>query len=145
MPRYTIETVRHLIARRHRTYRAATVAEACRQAVEDKDWSAETLDREHAGEPFVAGIWKVADVASSCPPIPIPSHYGETIHRQARHFEILLGLLKMLLADIRAGRPSSGQWIKRTTLAVAQAEAIMAGARDPAELPTPAIKGGDDA
>jgi hypothetical protein len=53
--------------------------------------------------------------------------------------------LKMLLADIRAGKPSSGQWIERASLAVAQAEAIMAGARDPAEFPTPAIKGGGDA
>lgn len=145
MPRYTIETARHLMFRRHRIYRAATVAEACRQAVEDADWSGEVLDRDRAGEPFVAGIWKVADVASSCPPIAIPSQYGEIVQRQARHFEILHGLLKMLLADVRAGKPSSGQWIKRATLAVAQAEAIMAGARDPEERLTTGFKGGDDA
>jgi hypothetical protein len=131
MPRYTIETVRRLKSRRHRIYRAATVAEACRQAVEDSDWSGEMHDRDRAGEPFIAGIWKVTDVASSCPPVPIPSQYGETAQRQALHFEVLHGLLKMLLADVRAGRPSSSQWIERASLAVAQVEAIMAGARDP--------------
>ena len=37
MPDYTIETTYHLPAYRHRTYSAATVAEACRLAIEDGD------------------------------------------------------------------------------------------------------------
>jgi hypothetical protein len=133
MPRYTIETVRHLPSHRHRTYRADTVAEACRCAIEDKDWSGEMVDHDRTGEVFVSGIWKVADIASAGTPIPIPSQYGETIQRQAAHFEILHGLLKMFLADVRAGKTSSDRWIERAISAVARAEAIMAGARDPVE------------
>jgi len=79
MPRFTIETVRHHPSRRHRTYRAETVADACRQAIEDKDWSGEMIDRDGAGEVFVSGIWKVAAIARAGLPMPIPSHYGETI------------------------------------------------------------------
>lgn len=131
MPRFKIETVRHLPSHRHRTYGAETVADACRQAIEDKDWSGEMIDRDCAGEVFVSGIWKVADIARAGPPMPIPSHYRETIQRQAAHFEILHGLLKMFLCDVRAGNASSDQWIERAAWAVACAEAIIAGARDP--------------
>ena len=131
MPRFTIETVRRLPSHRHRTYRADTAADACRQAIEDKDWSGEMIDHERTGEVFVSGVWKVADIASAGTPIPVPSHYGETVQRQAGHFEILHGLLKMFLADVRAGRASSDVWIERAAWAVARAEAIIAGARDP--------------
>ncbi|WP_247653296.1 hypothetical protein [Pannonibacter phragmitetus] len=55
----------------------------------------------------------------------------KSLQRKAGHFEILLGLLKMLLADIQAVRPSSDQWIEHAIWAVARGEAILAGARDP--------------
>ena len=131
MPRFTIETVRRLPSHRHRTYRADTAADACRQAIEDKDWSGEMIDHDRAGQVFVSGVWKVADIASAGTPIPVPIHYGETVQRQAGHFEILHGLLKMFLADVRAGRASSDEWIERAAWAVARAEGIIAGARDP--------------
>ena len=51
--------------------------------------------------------------------------------RKVRHFEILLGLLKLLLADVQAGRAASDDWIERAISAVARGEAILAGARDP--------------
>lgn len=61
----------------------------------------------------------------------MPSQFGETVQRKADHFELLLGLLKMLLADTVARRASSAEWIGRATWAVARGEAIIAGARDP--------------
>ncbi|MGQ4274129.1 hypothetical protein [Terrihabitans sp. B22-R8] len=133
MPVYTIETTRFLPSYRHRTYRDDTVAGACRQAVEDKDWRGMTLDRECAGETFVTGIWKGAEASRSAPPVLIPSHFEESIQRRARQFEVLHGLLKMLLDDVRAGRPSSDEWIERAASAVARGDAILADARDPEE------------
>ena len=131
MPDYTIETSYHLPAYRHRTYAADTAAAACRQAIEDDDWSGERLSYESAGETFISGIWQGADAAYSGPPIPLPSQFGETMARKAQHFEILLGLLKLLLADVQVGRTSETEWIGRATWAVARGEAIIAGARDP--------------
>lgn len=133
MPDYTIETAYHLPCYRHRTYRASTVAGACRQAIEDKDWSGSKLDPECVGETFVSGIWRGAGAAYASTSIPVPSHFEESIQRRARQFEILLGLLKMLLADVRTARPSSDEWIERAASAVARGEAIMADARDPDE------------
>ncbi|MGB3833311.1 MAG: hypothetical protein WA975_15790 [Mesorhizobium sp.] len=132
MPEYTIETTHHVPSYRHRTYCADTVAQACRQAIEDKDWSGAKLDRECAAETFVSGIWRGAEAAYSAEPIPVPSQFEETIQRKAGHFEILLGLLKIFLADVHAGKASSDLWMERAAWAVARAEAIMAGARDPA-------------
>lgn len=131
MPKYTIETTYHLPCYRHRTYSAGSVAGACRKAIEDKDWSGAKLDRECATETFVSGIWQGAEAAYSARLISVPSQFEETIQRKAGQFEILFGLLKMLLEDIRAGRPSADEWIDRAAGAVARAEAIMAGARDP--------------
>ncbi len=118
MPDYTIETSYRLPAYRHRTYHAETVVLACRQATEDDDWSAEN------------GV----DAAYSGPAIPVPSHFSETAERKVKHFEILLGLLKLLLADVQAARTASDDWLARAVSAVARGEAILAGARDPDEL-----------
>lgn len=135
MPEYTIETAYHLPCYRHRTYRADSIARACRKAIEDKDWSGASLDHECTGETFVSGIWQGAGAAYSAKPIPVPSQFEETIERKAGQFEILFGLLKMLLEDIRAGRQCADEWMDRAASAVARAEAIMAGARDP-DTPT---------
>lgn len=131
MPDYTIETSYQLPAYRHRTYSADNAAAACRQAIEDDDWTGERLSYESAGETYVSGIWQGADAAYSGPAILIPSQFAEAVERKAGHFEILLGLLKLLLADVQAARPSSYEWIARATWAVARGEAIIAGARDP--------------
>ncbi|MBP1847860.1 hypothetical protein J2046_006144 [Rhizobium petrolearium] len=131
MPDYTIESRYHVPAYRLRTYSADTIAEACRLAIDDNDWDGEKLSYESAGETFIAGIWKAPDTASAGPPIPIPSQFGETIQRKAQHFEILLGLLKLLLADVQSARPPLDEWVGRAAWAVARGEAIIAGARDP--------------
>lgn len=131
MPEYTIETMYHLPVYRRRTYRAATVAQACRLAVEDEEWASGSLDHDSAGQTFVTGIWDGADAAWSGSPLPVPEHFEETVQRKAGHFETLLGLLKMMLADVRAGLASSEEWIERAKQAVGHGEAIIAGARDP--------------
>jgi hypothetical protein len=131
MPEYTIETTYHPAAYRQRTYEADTVADACRLAIEDSWSGKEKVDHEGAIEIYVSGIWHGTNAAYSGTPVPVPSQFEESLQRKAGHFEILLGLLKMLLADIQAVRPSSDQWIEHAIWAVARGEAILAGARDP--------------
>ena len=131
MPDYTIETMYHLPVYRRRTYRAATVVQACRLAVEDEDWAAGSLDHDSAEETFVTGIWDGADAAWSGSALPVPAHFEEMVQRKAGHFESLLGLLKMMLADLCAGRASSDEWVERAEQAVGLGEAIFAGARGP--------------
>ncbi|HWO94217.1 MAG TPA: hypothetical protein VNL92_05590 [Dehalococcoidia bacterium] len=131
MPAYTVETTYRVPVYRHRTYHAATPAEACRQAIEDDDWSDEKLDYEAAGETYVTGIWLGADAAYSGETVPVPSHFDETVQRKAAHFEVLFGLLKMVVADQVAQRRTDAYWLARGNAAVAKAEAILAGASDP--------------
>ncbi len=133
MPIYTIETTYRVPVYRKRTYDAATPAEACRQAIEDDDWSNGKLDYEAAGETYVTGIWLGADAAYSGETVPVPSHFDETIQRKAAHFEVLFGLLKIVIADQIAERWTDAYWLARATAAIAKAEAILAGARDPDE------------
>lgn len=142
MPVFTIETTRRLSGYRHRTYRAATPEQACRLAVEDEDWKTEKIDTESIGENYITGIWKGADSAYAGTAIAVASHFDETEARKARHFETLFGLLKLLVADARAGRPSQELWLDRAEWAIAKGEAIMAAARDPeppAEIPRPPL------
>jgi hypothetical protein len=133
MPAYTIETTYRVPVYRQRTYDAATPAEACRQAIEDDDWSNDKLDYECAGETYVTGIWLGADAAYSGATVSIPSHFDETIQRKAAHFEVLFGLLKIVVADQIAERRTDTYWLARANAAVAKAKAILVGARDPDE------------
>jgi hypothetical protein len=133
MPAYTVETTYRVPVYRQRTYHAATPAEACRQAIEDDDWSNDKLDYEAAGETYVTGIWLGADAAYSGDTVPVPSHFDETIQRKAAHFEVLFGLLKIVVADQISQRGTDAYWLARANAAVAKAEAILAGARDPDE------------
>jgi hypothetical protein len=133
MPAYTVETTYRVPVYRQRTYEAATPAEACRRAIEDDDWSNDKLDYEAAGETYVTGIWLGADAAYSGETVPVPSHFDETIQRKAAHFEVLFGLLKIVVADQISQRGTDAYWLARANAAVAKAEAILAGARDPDE------------
>ena len=137
MPAYTVETTYRVPVYRQRTYEAATPAEACRQAIEDDDWSNDKLDYECAGETYVTGIWLGADAAYSGETVAVSSHFDETIQRKAAHFEVLFGLLKIVVADQAAQRRTDAYWLARANAAVAKAEAIIEGARDPDE-PVPA-------
>jgi hypothetical protein len=133
MPAYTIETTYRVPVYRQRTYHAATPAEACRQAIDDDDWSGDKLDYESAGETYVTGIWLGADAAYSGAAVAVPSHFDETMRRKAAHFEVLFGLLKIVIADQIAERQTDAYWLARANAAVAKAEAILADARDPDE------------
>lgn len=131
MPAFTIETTYHLPVFRHRTYEAETLAQACRLAIEDDDWSREQRDYESAGETYVSGIWPGADAAYYGVALPVPTHFGEAVTRKADHFETLLGLLKLLAQDRALDAQERTYWIPRAVAAIDKGEAILAGARDP--------------
>jgi hypothetical protein len=132
MPLWTIETTYRLPVYRHKTYEAETLAQACRLATEDDDWQHEKPDRESAGETYVTGIWSGEDAAHSGTAQSIPSHYTETYQRIAKHFEVLLGLVKVLATPERES-PDPNFWRERAQPAIAKAESILAGARDPVD------------
>jgi len=129
MPIFTIETTYRLPVHRQRSYEAASLAEACRLAVEDDDWDNKKRDYETAGETYVTGAWEGRDTAYSGPSVPVPSHYRETLQRKADHLEVLLGLVKVLSGNDEA--LDRAYWRERALPAIAKAEAILAGARDP--------------
>jgi hypothetical protein len=140
MPDFTIETTYHLPVFRHRTYSAETLEAACRAAIADDEWDNSKKDYDSSGEIHVTGIWDGADTAYSRPPIQIPSQFEEAVSRRAYHFEILLGLLKILFNDVRVARPPAHDWLARSARAIARGEAILAGEPDPEEpvdLPKP--------
>lgn len=129
MPVFTIETTYRLPVFRQRSYEAETIADACRLAIEDDDWSHEKHDYDSAGETFVTGAWQGRDVAYRGPALPVPPHHQETLQRRADHFEVLLGLVQVLSGDVK---PSDGVfWRDRAHVAIAKAQAILAGAPDP--------------
>ncbi len=131
MPVFTIETTYHLPVYRQRGYTAETLEAACALAVADEGWDDEKSDVETSGETYVTGAWP-GDVPSySVPLLEIPSQFGETVQRKADHFETLLGLLT-LFAHAPHGVPTdAATWRRRADAAIANAEAILAGTRDP--------------
>lgn len=135
MPAYTIETTYTLPIFRHGTYIADTPEAACKAALSDDNWESAKKDYDCSGEIHVTGIWEGDNAAYAGSPITIPSQFEESVQRRARHFEILLGLLKMLFHDVQAGRSPSGDWLGKSSWAIARGEAILAKAADPTEAP----------
>ncbi|MFJ1311360.1 hypothetical protein [Agrobacterium sp. P15N1-A] len=135
MPAYTIETTYTLPLFRHGTYIADTPEAACKAALDDDNWESSKKDYDSSGEIHVTGIWEGDNAAYAGSPITVPSHFEESVRRRARHFEILLGLLKMLFHDVQAGRSPSGDWLAKSSWAIARGEAILAKAADPIEAP----------
>ncbi|MBY5523546.1 hypothetical protein HFO60_27345 [Rhizobium leguminosarum] len=133
MPDFIIETTYHLPVFRRRTYEAGTLDEACRAAIDDDSWDIAEEDFDSSGAIHITGIWDGAHAAYAGPPIQIPQLFDEPVQRRARHFEILLGLLKILFDDVRAARPPSFDWLDRSVWAIARGEAILAGDPDPEE------------
>mgnify|MGYP001031799844 CR=1 FL=1 len=129
MPAFTIETTYRLPVYRQRTYKAESLAEACRLAIEDDDWDDAKRDYDSAGETYVTGAWEGEDAAYRGASLQVPSHFDETLQRKADHFEVLLGLVNVLGSAHDVA--SRTYWRERAALAVAKAEAILAGARDP--------------
>lgn len=132
MPLFTVETTYHLPIYRQRTYEAETIDHACQLAIADEGWSDEQSDVDSSGDTFVSGVWPGADAAYQGRAAPIPSQFRETIQRKADHFEALLGILKVLAHAPDVTAPGAAFWRPRAVAAIAKAEAILAGAPDPA-------------
>lgn len=137
MPAYKIETTYHLPVYRQRIYEAGTLEEACRAAIVDEGWDDGEEDIDISGQTYVSGIWDGSNAAHTGAPIPVPSQFDEVTERRARHFEILLGLLKILFHGAHVAQPPSPDWLARSTWAIARGEAILAGAPDPEDSPDP--------
>lgn len=135
MPIFTIETAYRIPVYRHGAYEADTIEEACRRAIEDDDWSGQKFDDESAGGPYVSGIWQGADAAYRGRPLPFPSQFDEVARREADYVEMLLGVLKILVHASDLTAPDLPFWLPRARTAIAKAEAILAGAPDPARAP----------
>ncbi|SEI14842.1 hypothetical protein SAMN05216228_102852 [Rhizobium tibeticum] len=133
MPAYTIETTYTLPVFRHGTYVADTPEDACKAALGDDNWESLKKDYDSSGEIHVTGIWEGENTAHAGSPITIPSQFDESVQRRAHHFEILLGLLKILFHEVQAARPPSVGWLAKSAWAIARGEAILAYAPDPAE------------
>ncbi len=131
MPIFTIEATYRIPIYRQRSYEADTLAEACRLAIEDDDWEGQKEDYETAGETYVTGAWAGDVSPHSVPALAVPSHFGESVQRKAEHFEVLLGLLKVFVHAPDGDLPDDLAWRQRADAAIAKAEAILAGARDP--------------
>ena len=131
MTTFTIESTYRIPIYRQCCYQAETLAEACRLAIEDDNWEGQKEDYESAGETYVTGAWPGDVPPYSVPALPIPSHFGEALQRKAEHFEVLLGLLKVFALPTDGGPTDEPFWRQRAHVAIAKAEAILAGARDP--------------
>ena len=131
MTTFTVESTYRIPIYRQRSYHADRLAEACRLAIEDDDWEGQKEDYESAGETYVTGAWAGDVPPYSLPALPIPSHFTEELQRKAEHFEVLLGLLKIFALPPDAGLADEPFWRQRVHAAIAKAEAILAGARDP--------------
>lgn len=132
MPDFTIETTYHLPIFRNRTFLANSLEDACRAAVADDNWDIAEKDYDSSGAVHVTGIWQGTHTAHSGLSQPIPAQFDEPVQRRARHFEILLGLVKILLDHAHTGKPST-EWQARSAWAIARGEAILAGRPDPEE------------
>jgi hypothetical protein len=131
MPAFTIESIHWIPVSRHRTYRAASLEEACQLALKDPDWSEQKEDPECASEAYISGAWHGPNAAYNASSIPVPSQFGEAVRRKAKHFETLLGILKLLLTEEAFTPAKLAFWRRRAERAVAKAEAILAGGSDP--------------
>jgi hypothetical protein len=122
MPHFTIETAYRLPVYRQRAYRAGTLEEACRLALADHDWSHEKPDYDCSSAPYVCAAWHGRNTAYRAPELPLPAQFADAAERKADHFPTLLALLKQRAQADDA--PAQA--------AIAKAEAILAGAPDPA-------------
>jgi hypothetical protein len=131
MPTFTIETTYRLPVYRQRNYEAETLEAACTLAVADEGWDDEKSDVETSGDTYVTGAWDGRDAAYRSRALGIRSQFGEQVQRKADHFEVLLGLLKVV-AHAPDAEPADGPfWRQRLDAAIVKGEAILAGEPDP--------------
>jgi hypothetical protein len=128
---FTIETTYRLPVYRQRTYRAETLEQACRLAIEDDDWDDGKFDAETSGETYVTGIWRGADAAYRGVVQKVPSHFREDVERRSEQFDALVAVLAEVAQPMGLSHHDFLDWLPRAQAAVAKAEAIQQGARDP--------------
>ncbi len=92
MPIFIIETTFRLPVYRRRRYAADTLAEACRLAIADDNWSQQKEDIDGSGDSYVTGIWPEHIESYDVPSLPIPSEFDELVQRKADCFDALLAL-----------------------------------------------------
>nr|WP_249795299.1 hypothetical protein [Bradyrhizobium sp. NBAIM08] len=118
---------------RQRTYEAETLDQACDLAITDEGWDDSKSDVEASGDTYVTGAWEGRDAAYFGRLLSFPSRFDEQVQRKADHFEVLLGLLKILTHAPEAGSADVELWRRRADAAVAKAETILARENDPIE------------
>ncbi len=128
---FRIETTRFLAQTRLRVRAASTLAEACRVAVTDADWSGATIHDDGAGETHVTGIWRLPAGIGGADPVAIPSHFHEAIARRSRHFDALTAVLAEVAQPMGLSEWDFRRWLPRAQAVIAKARAIEQGARDP--------------
>jgi len=128
---FTIETTYRLPVYRQRTYHAETLEEACRLALRDDGWDDRREDAESAGETYVTGIWRGAGAAYQGTAESVPSHYREDVQRRSDHFHALAAILREVAQPMGLSEYDFRRWLPRAQSAVAKADAILIGARDP--------------
>ncbi|WP_342740014.1 hypothetical protein [Bradyrhizobium sp. B117] len=96
MPLFTTETTYRLPIYRQRTYEAETLDRACDLAIADEGWDDKKSDVEASGDTYVTGAWEGRDAAYIGRLLTFPSRFDEQVQRKTHHFEVLLGLLKIL-------------------------------------------------
>ena len=133
MPKFTVESTYHLPVYRHRTYDAATPADACRQTIQDDDWSAEKFDYETVGETYITGIWSGTDAAYRAALVTVPSQFHETIQRKADHFKELFDQLVYVAQPMGLSIVDFERWLPKAIVAIEKAKAIIEERRDPDE------------
>lgn len=123
---FIIETFATLPVVRRRKYRASSVATACLLALTDQDWTEILPGNGRAGLSYIAQIWE--EGAGGGQQVPVPGDFTAPGWIYGNQFEILLGLLKILASDCRAGRASAPHWLDRAFEAIELAEVIIANA-----------------
>lgn len=114
MPAYTIETTYNLPILRHGTYTADMPESACKAAIADDNRESAKKDQDSSGEVHVTDIGAGKNASYTGSSIPVRSRFNDAVQRRARHFEILLGLLKILFHDVHAARPPSRLWFAKS-------------------------------
>ena len=131
MPLYTIERTYRLPIYQHRTYHDESVEGACREALDDDDWSDEKRDYETAGKTYISGIWSGKNTSYKGNAIPIPANFADSMQRKAEHFDALMAVLAYVARPMGLSRADFEQWLPRARAALAKGDAIRADMPDP--------------
>ena len=95
--KFTIESTFYLPVFRQRTIDAASLYDACQQAIDDDEWGDATKDHDSSGPTFITGAWSGTDAAYSGTALTVPDEFAGDAARQAREIAVLQDALGALL------------------------------------------------